>query len=43
MPVKHRQAWGINHLSRKPVPAFDHLLSKKIFANVKSELLLMQL
>jgi len=23
-PLKHWQAWGIDRLSRKPVPAFDH-------------------
>ena len=23
MPLKHWQAWGIDHLSRKPVPVFD--------------------
>jgi len=31
MPLKHCQAWGIDHLSRKPVPGFDTLLVKKHF------------
>ena len=36
MPLKHRQAWGIDHLSRKPIPGFDHPLGKKMLPNVKS-------
>jgi len=31
MPLEHRQAWGINHLSRRPVPVFDHSLGKEAF------------
>lgn len=31
MPLKHWQTWGIDHLSRKPIPVFDHPLSKEIF------------
>jgi len=23
MPLKHWQTWGINHLSRKPLPVFE--------------------
>jgi len=39
MPVKHwQEAWGIKHLSRKPVPGFDHPLSKE-----RSSLLLSKL
>jgi len=41
MPLKHRQAWGIDHLSRKPVPVFDH--SKEILPNVQSKPPLIQL
>lgn len=38
MPLTHRQAWGINHLSRKPLPMFDHRLGKEMLPNhVKSE------
>lgn len=29
--------WGIDHLPRKPVPAFDHWLSKEMIPNVQSE------
>lgn len=31
MPLKHRQTQSINHISRKPVPMFDHTLPKKSF------------
>ena len=34
MPLKHWQAWGIDHLSRKPVPVFDHPLGKEMLPNV---------
>ena len=37
MPLKHWQAWGIDHLSRKPVLGFDQPLSKEILPNVHSE------
>ena len=37
MPLKHWQAWGIDHLSRKPVPMFDHPLSKEMLPNVQSD------
>ena len=43
MPLKHWQAWGINHLSRKPVPVFDHPLCKEMLPNVKFKPPLMQL
>jgi len=36
-PLKHWQAWGINHLSRKPVPVSDHPLSKGMLPNVWSK------
>lgn len=31
-PPEHRQAQGINHVSRKPVPGFDHPHGKGIFS-----------
>jgi len=31
MPLEHWQAWGIDHLFRKPVPVSDPLLVKKCF------------
>jgi len=34
--LKHWQAWGIDHLSRKTVPVFDHPLSKEMLPNVYS-------
>ena len=37
MPLKHWQAWGIDHLSSKPVPVFDHPLGKEILPNVQSK------
>lgn len=37
MPLKHLQAWGINHLSRKPVTVFDHPAGKEIPPNVQSK------
>jgi len=37
MPLKHWQVWGINHLSREPVPVFGHLLCKEMLANIQSE------
>jgi len=37
MSLKHRQAWGIDHLSSKPVSVFDHPLGKEMPPNVKSE------
>ncbi|KAK4830133.1 hypothetical protein QYF61_008560 [Mycteria americana] len=36
-------AWGIDHLSRKPVPVFDLPLSKKMLPNVQSKPPLVQL
>ena len=42
MLLKHQTAWGIDHLSRKPVPAFVHPLGKEKLPNVKSEPPLMQ-
>jgi len=41
--LKHRQAQGIDHLSRKHVSAFDHPLCKKMLPNVQSESPLAQL
>jgi len=35
MLLKHWQAWGINHLSRNPVPMFDHPFGKEMFPQVK--------
>ena len=43
MPLKHRQGWGIDHLSRKPVPVFDHPLGKDMLRNVQSKPALVQL
>lgn len=37
MPLKHRQTWSINHVSRKPVPTFDNTLPKKSFLMSKSK------
>jgi len=37
MSPKHWQAWGIDHLSRKPVPVSDHSLGKEMFPHVQSE------
>lgn len=37
MPLKPWQAWGTDHLSKKPVPVFDHPLWKETFPNIKSE------
>ena len=37
IPLKHWQVWGIDHLSRKPVPAFDHPFSKETLPNVQSK------
>jgi len=42
-PLKHRQDWGINHLSRKPVSVLDHALGKEMLPNVQSEPSLVQL
>ena len=36
MSLKQSQVRGIDHLSRKPVAVFDHLLSKEMFPNVQS-------
>ena len=30
MPLEDGQAWGIDHLSWKPVPGFDHPLCKEM-------------
>ena len=43
MPLKPWQAWGIDHLSRKPVPAFDHPLGKEVLPDVQSKPPLAQL
>ena len=43
MPQKHWWSWGVDHLSRKPVPVFDHPLGKEMFPNVQSEPPLAQL
>jgi len=42
-PLQHQQAWGIDPLSGKPVPVFDHHLSNETLPKVKSEPLLTQL
>ena len=31
MPPENWQMWGINHLTRKPVPGSDHPLLKNLF------------
>jgi len=43
MPLEHQQAWGIDHLSRKPVPGFHHPLGKEMLPNIQSEPPLTQL
>lgn len=43
MPLKPCQAWGIDHLSRKPVVVFDHALGKETIHNVHSDPPLVQL
>ena len=43
MPLKHWQAWGIDHLSRKPAAGFDHPPGKEMLPNVQSKPLLAQL
>lgn len=43
MPLEQQQAWGINHLSMKPIPMFDHPHSKEFIHNVQSETSLEQL
>lgn len=40
MSLEHCQAWGINHLSIKPVAVFDHPHGKKIFPNAQPDSLL---
>lgn len=37
MPLKHRQAWGINYFSRKPFPGSDHHLGKEMLPNAQSK------
>jgi len=37
MPLKHWQAWGIDHLFRKPVPVFGHSLYKEMLPNIQSK------
>jgi len=37
MPLKYWQGWGIDHLSRKPVPVLDYPLGKEMLPNVQSE------
>ena len=36
MPLKQRQAWGMDHLSRKPVPLFPYSLGKEMPPSVQS-------
>ena len=43
MPLKHWQAWGIDHLSMKPVPEFDTPLGKEMLLNALSKPPLAQL
>lgn len=43
VPVEHWQAWGINHLSEKPVTVFDCPHGNKMFPNVWSKPPLAQL
>ena len=43
MRLKHWQTCGINQRSRKPVPVFDHPLSKEMLPNVQSKPPLVQL
>ena len=43
MSFKHWQAWGIKHLSRKPVPGFDHPFCEEMLPNIQSEPPLTQL
>lgn len=43
MPLKHREAWGINFLSRDPVPVLDHSLSKEMLPAAQSESSMVQL
>ncbi|PKU36123.1 aryl hydrocarbon receptor nuclear translocator-like protein 2 isoform x1 [Limosa lapponica baueri] len=43
MPLKHWHTSDIDHLSRKPVPVFDHPLSKEMLPNVQSKPPLVQL
>lgn len=37
MPLQHRQACGINHSSRKPIPVYDNPHGKEIISNIQSE------
>ena len=37
MLLEHWQAWGIDHLSRKPVPVLDNPLSEEMFPHVQPE------
>ena len=37
MPFEHQPLWGINHLTRKPIPMFKHPDRKGIFPNIQSE------
>ena len=41
MPLKHWQ--GIDHLSREPVPVFDHALGEEMLPNVQSKHPMVQL
>ena len=36
MPLKHWQAWGTDHPSRKPLPVFDHPLSAEMLPGIVS-------
>lgn len=42
MLLKHWQVWSIDHLSRKPVPVFNHSVSNKMLSTIRSEPLLVQ-
>lgn len=43
MPLKHREAWSINHFSREPIPVSDHHLSKEMLPDAQSESPIVQL
>lgn len=42
MLLKPWQVWSIDHLSRKPVPVFNHPVSNKMLSTIRSEPLLVQ-
>lgn len=43
MPLRSWQPWGIDHLSREPVPIFEHPLGREMHPNVYSLTSLVQL